>query len=71
MARYLAEGFGARWAVPVVSAPEHVPAYTPMQVWIGTAVVLVIVVATLAAIGWMILRGRVAQHSRHRAHRRS
>ncbi|MGW5518711.1 hypothetical protein [Nocardia africana] len=71
MARYLADGFGVRWGVSVVSAPEHVPVYSTMQVWIGTGVVLVIVVATLAAIGWIILRGRVTQHSRHRAHRHS
>ncbi|OBA41693.1 hypothetical protein A5789_14290 [Nocardia sp. 852002-51101_SCH5132738] len=70
VARYLAGGFETGWGV-VASAPEHVPVYSTMQVWIGTGVVMVIVVAMLAAIGWMIQRGRVARRPRHGVHRRS
>ncbi|PPJ36544.1 hypothetical protein C5E45_19135 [Nocardia nova] len=71
MAWCLAGGFGAQWAGALTAAPEHVPVYSTMQVWIGTGVVLLIVVAMLATIGWMIRRGRPTQRPRHGAHRRS
>ncbi len=71
MAWYFAGGAGAQWAGALTAAPGHVPVYSTMQVWIGTGVVLLIVVAMLATIGWIIRRAHPAKRPRRGVYRRS
>ena len=70
MAGYLEGDFGNRLVVSLASVTGHVPVYSTVQVWIGTGVLLGVVGAILALVGWAIQRGRTtARRPRRRAHR--